>query len=122
MILPAVFPALNTAAIKAIVGSSPIRIYRHGQAPEGTVRPYITWFVVSGNPVDQVSGTPCADMDTVQIDCWSEADAQVETLADAVRSALDSAGVYNRVRVNNFEPDTKLYRIGIEADFITPRS
>ncbi|MBC7201937.1 MAG: DUF3168 domain-containing protein [Pusillimonas sp.] len=118
--LPLVFPAIATTAVKAIVGTSPVRIYRHGQAPESAVRPYITWFVVTGTPQDSLT-TPCADIDTVQIDCWSDDDTQVETLASAVRDALDAALTTNTVILNTFESETKLYRIGLQADFIKSR-
>lgn len=119
--LPLVFPAISTSAVKAIVGTSPVRIYRHGQAPEDVVRPYITWFLVAGVPQDNISGSPCADIDEVQIDCWSESDTQVETLASAVRDALDAAGHLNTTIIDTYETDTKLYRIGLQASFIKSR-
>lgn len=119
--LPLVFPAIATSAVKAIVGTSPVRIYRHGQAPEDVIRPYITWFVVTGNPQNNLSDAPCADIDTVQIDCWSEGDTQVETLALAVRAALDAAGHLNTTIIDGYETDTKLYRIGLQASFIKSR-
>ncbi|CAB3925013.1 DUF3168 domain-containing protein [Achromobacter ruhlandii] len=120
--LPAVFQTLQTPAVLAIVGGgSPIRIFRHGAAPQDTEKPYVTWFEVAGQPYDQLSGTPCGDCDSVQIDCWSMSDAQVEQLAAAVRDAVDVAGIANRIVVNLRDPDTKLYRIGLEADFINSR-
>lgn len=119
--LPLVFPAISTTAVKAIVGTSPVRIYNHGQAPENVVLPYITWFVVIGNPQDNISSSPCADIDTVQIDCWSDDRAKVETLASAVRDALDAAGHLNTLIIDTYESDTKLYRIGLQASFIKSR-
>lgn len=119
--LPAVFLTLQTPAVLAIVGGTPVRIFRHGAAPQDTEKPYVTWFEVAGQPYDQLSGTPCGDFDSVQIDCWSKSDAQVEQLARAVRDALDVAGIANRLVVNSRDPDTKIYRIGLEADYITSR-
>lgn len=118
--LPAVFRTLNTPEVRALAGTNPLRIYRHGAAPQDVPHPYITWFS-SGQPYDQISGPPCGDFFSVHIDVWSMDDAEVETLASAVRDALDAAGVANRLVVNNREADTKLYRIGQEADFITNR-
>lgn len=97
------------------------RIYRHGSAPQNVTRPYITWYVVSGMPELQISGNPCADMDTIQIDVWSEDDQEVETLGYAVRDALDSAKIANRIILNSRENETRLFRIGIEADIIRAR-
>lgn len=116
--LPKVFPVLTTPAVLAIVGGTPIRIFRHGAAPQDTAKPYVTWFEVTGQPYDQISGLPCGDFDSVQIDCWSMDDIQVETLAAAVRDAIDAAGFSNRLVINHRDPDTKLYRIGLQADFI----
>jgi hypothetical protein len=119
--LPAVFQTLQTPAVLAIVGGDPVRIFRHGAAPQDTAKPYITWFLVNDQPYDQLSGPPCGDFDSVQIDCWSKSDLQVEQLAGAVRDAVDLAGIANRVVVNLRDPDTKLFRIGLEADFINSR-
>jgi phage anti-repressor protein len=114
--LPAVYTILrDDSAVLSAVGK---RIYRHGSAPQDVTKPYITWFVVTGMPEVQLSGPPLNDMDTIQIDCWSEKDAEVETLAYAVRKALDDAKIVNRIVQNNRENETRLYRIGIEADFI----
>lgn len=117
--LPNVYQTLRLNA--ALVSLINTRIYRHGAAPQDVVKPYITWFLVSGNPVDNVSSTPCSDFDLVQIDCWSETDTGVESIAYAVRSALDSAGITNRFILNTRENDTKLYRIAVEANFIRSR-
>ncbi len=116
---PNVYALLQSAAaVTAIVGT---KIGRHGSMPQETAAPYITWYVVSDQPHDTLSEAPGSDFNTVQIDCWSNDDAQVATLARAVRPAHDGAGQHNRVAVDLREPDTKLYRVGIEADLITQR-
>lgn len=117
--LPNVYQILRSNA--TIVSTVATRIYRHGSAPQDVVKPYITWVLSSGNPENNVSGAPCSDKDTVQIDCWSESDTQVETLAYAVRQALDNNLIVNRIVMNMRESDTKLYRIALEADIIASR-
>lgn len=117
--LPNVYQALRSNA--AVVNAVGTRIYRHGSAPQDVVKPYVTWFVVTGQPQDVLNAAPCHDRDTVQVDCWSETDTGVETLAYAVRDALDNKLISNRMVINNRETDTKLYRIAIEADFIASR-
>ena len=117
--LPNVYQVLRgNATVVSTVGT---RIYRHGSAPQDVQKPYITWFMVAGTPQDILNAAPCHDRDTIQIDCWSETDNGVETLAYAVRAALDSQLISNRMVINNRETDTKLYRIAIEADFIASR-
>lgn len=104
-----------------VVSTVATRIYRHGSAPQDVQKPYITWSMVSGMPQDVLNAAPCHDRDMIQIDCWSESDTQVETLAYAVRSALDSQLISNRFILDNRETDTKLYRMSLEADFIASR-
>ena len=120
---PRVYQTLTAnATVVAMVGN---RIGRHGVIQQTETRPYITWQIVLGQPYDNLSSTPCGDFTTVQIDCYCggvTADADIERLAEAVRAALDAAGVYNRVTVNNRDPDTRLYRLGIDADFIAQRA
>lgn len=116
---PNVYATLRSnAEVVAIVGEN---IGRHGSMPQDIDPPYITWFVVSDSPHNTLSEPPQSDFNSVQIDCWSSTDAQVASLARAVREALDAAGHHNRVVVDQRERDTKLYRVGIEADPITQR-
>lgn len=117
--LPNLYQALReNVTVVSIVDK---RIYRHGSAPQNVTKPYITWFMVTGTPVDVINAAPCSDRDTVQIDCWSETDEGIESLAYAVRQALDSKLISNRIVINMRDNDTKLYRIAIEADFIASR-
>lgn len=109
-----------SSAVVALVGN---RIADHGEIPQGTAKPYITWFVVIGQPFDQLSGTPCGDFDTVQIDCWAPTGKDVKALALAVRDALDVAGHANRTIIDNREPagTSRLFRVTLQADFIASR-
>lgn len=116
---PNVYALLQAApAVVAIVGQ---KIGGRGSMPQETAPPYITHFVVVDDPHVTLSDAPESDTDTVQIDCWSMDEAEVKALARAVRAALDAAGHHNRVVVDNRENDTKLYRVGIQADLITQR-
>jgi len=117
--LPPIYTILTaSSSVTNLVGT---RIYRHGSAPQNVAKPYITWFVVNGQPENQISGTPCTDRDTVQIDIWSEADSEISTVALAVRNALDVAGHANSLSINSRELDTRLYRIGFQAEIIQSR-
>ncbi|WP_454674842.1 DUF3168 domain-containing protein [Achromobacter pestifer] len=121
---PDVYRMLLTPQILALLGNPP-RIYDSGAAPQGVATPYLTWFVVVGDPHDHLSGPPESDADTVQLDCYAGPDGpakkQVSALARAVRDALDEAFITNRLVIDNREPDTGLYRIALQADFIQNR-
>lgn len=115
--LPAVFQALKaSSAVKAIVGTNPPRVYRHGQAPQDTDKPYVTWFLVAGVPENNLSDPPPVDRASVQVDCWHQTDSGVEALATAVRDALELVGVVTNYIVDQREPETKLFRMSLQAD------
>ena len=116
---PNVFTTLRAnATVVSIVGTN---IGGRGSMPQETAAPYVTWFTVGDDPHNTLSEPPSSDFSSLQIDCWSMDEAEVKSLARAVRDALDAAGHANRVVTDLREPDTKLYRVGIEADFITQR-
>lgn len=116
--LPPVYLTLHTDTVAALVSD---RIGRHGEVAQTETRDYIVWQVISDAPHDNLSDAPTSDFTSVQIDCYSRGDDAVEALASAVRNALDDARIVNRIIVNNRDPGTRLYRIGLQADFITQR-
>ena len=116
---PPVYKTLRSnATVVSLVGD---RIGRHGEVAQTEVRPYIVWQIVTGQPYDNLSAAPCGDFTVVQIDCYHQTDAGVEQLATSVRAALDAKLISNRVSVNRRDKDTRLYRVGLDADFITGR-
>lgn len=124
--LPAVFPLLSASnAVKAIIGSSPVRAYRHGDAPQNAVAPYVTWFVVSGLPENSLSDLPPVDHYDVQIDCWSDSSGvgstTVETLAQAVRDAIEPRYHMTSVLSDGKDFETQRYRIGMSFSLFTHR-
>jgi hypothetical protein len=115
--LPNIYQILRTSnAVKAIVGTSPSRIYRHESAPQDTTKPYITWFIITGVPQNTLSETPNIDAISIQVDCWHQTDAGVESMAIAVRDAMETVSHMTSIVVNEREPETKLYRIGLQFD------
>jgi len=115
--LPNIYQILRTSnAVKAIVGASPSRIYRHESAPQDTTKPYITWFIITGVPQNTLSETPNIDAISIQVDCWHQTDAGVELMAIAVRDAMETVSHMTSIVVNEREPETKLYRIGLQFD------
>lgn len=115
--LPAIFPLLDVAPVRALVGSNPVRVYRHGSAPQKVVAPYVTWFLVTGNPENALDELPRIDRQEVQIDCWSDNTGQgakdIETLAQAVRDAIEPHYHMTAIVADGRDPDTDRYRIGM---------
>lgn len=121
--LPPVFQTLKLSTdVKNIVGTNPPRIYRHGVAPQDVTRPYVTWLLVSGVPENQLSGLPGTDRMSVQIDCWHQTDAGVESLATAVRDACEPYAHMTAIVANEREQETRLYRLGLQFDWFVARA
>lgn len=116
--LPPVYNTLRASSdLVAVVGS---RIYRHGQAPQGTIAPYITWALITGTPENQLSGVPPVDSMTIQVDVWADGaagDKLVETLADLVRDAIEPYAHMTGMPVDQRETETKLWRIALQFDW-----
>jgi hypothetical protein len=113
--LPPIYSTLRaSAAVLAIVGNS---IYRHGAAPQGQTSPYITWFVITATPENNLSDPPPIDLLPLQIDCWHAKDSGVEELAKAVRDAIEPYAHMTGLPADSQEPDTKLYRMTLQFDW-----
>jgi hypothetical protein len=119
---PPVFQWLKaSSAVKNIVGTNPPRIYRSGNAPQTTdgkavTTPYVTWFISSAAPENNLSDpTPC-DRFGVQVDSWHQTETGVEALASAARDAMEVECYCTGVIANLREPETRLYRIGLTFD------
>lgn len=97
-------------------------VWRHGEAPQGSVPPYVTWFLVTGTPENDLSDVPGIDRCTVQLDAWHTTDAGVVTLALAVRAAIEPLAHCIAVPFNGRDPATRWYRIGMQFDWFLPRS
>ena len=122
--LPPVYALLTAdAPTTALVGT---RIYRHGTAPQNVVAPYVTWFLVSGTPENELTALPRVDRLEVQVDCWSNntgtGDAQVEALATAVRDALEPVAHMTGIIANEQDFETRRYRLGLQFTFWLKRN
>jgi hypothetical protein len=119
--LAPVFTTLRAAApVTALIGDPP-RVYRHGAAPENVTKPYATWVIAGDTPENELSAVPGVDRQVVQIDCWSLTDAGVEALAIAVRNAIEPVAHMTAIVTNIREPETLLYRIGLQFDWFVSR-
>src|SRR6478609_825614 len=117
--LPDIYNILkDNGAVSAIIGS---RIFRHGDAPQGVQKPYVTWFLVNGLPENTMSEVPDMDKLIIQLDCWTEDDAGVVSLAKAIRNALEPYAHMVEMPVNERDDKTKLYRIALQFDWFLVR-
>jgi hypothetical protein len=119
--LPPVYATLATDSSAADLLGDPLRVWRHGAAPQGVSRPYVTWALVVATPENTLSETPGVDRCTVQIDCWSLQSAEVLQLASAVRDAVEPLAHMTGVVVDERERETKLYHMAMQFDWFLSR-
>lgn len=118
--LPNLFPLLrDAAAVTAIIGTSPVRFFRHGSAPQGVSAPYLTQLAVDITPEINLSDLPPTDACRVQISCWSDnagtGSLGVVTLAEAVRDAIEPHHHITDIRDMGRDPETQRYRIDLDV-------
>ncbi len=124
--LPAVFPLLSAAGpVTAIIGTNPVRAYKHGQAPQNVIAPYVTYASISTVPQNALDEAPRVDAFSMQVDCWSvntgTGSAGIETLAKAVRNAIEPVAHMVSGPTDSFDAETGRYRITMTFDFWTHR-
>lgn len=115
--IPPVYSLLSSSpGVVAIVVD---RIGEHGRIFPLELRPYITWQIVSGGADAQLdTGRACHDRSTVQVDCWHASSSGLALLADAARTALEQESYFAGVIADEQDAETRLYRFGMQFDFI----
>lgn len=113
--LPPIYPILSgNAAVVALAGN---RIYPDGDAPQGIAGPYVTWFLLSGIPQNELDAAPSTDRCAVQIDCWGSSGADAKHLAGVVRAAIEPHACVTGIILNGREPETGLHRLALQIDY-----
>ena len=119
---PPVFAiAAADAAVKAVLGSNPVRLYPFGEAPAGVTKPYATWQTVSGDPENYLADRPDSDTFRAQIDVYADSATASRNAAKALRDALEGSGYVVSMNGESREEATKLYRYSFDWEHITPR-
>ncbi len=119
---PPVFATLYADnAVKALLGSSPLRVYPAGEATQDTTVPYAVFQTIVGVP-ELYLGTR-TDMDgfTAQIDVYAATLSSARACASAIRTALESVAYITSLREPSKDPTTRNYRYSMDVDFFTPR-
>ena len=77
------------ATLNALISG---RFYRRGMAPSTVLAPYVTWHMIDGQHDNQLSGNPCSVRTVFRLSIWADNSAQIETVANALRSFLFGIG------------------------------
>lgn len=116
------FALLNAdAAVKAKLGSNPLRVYPAGEAPSGVARPYLVYQTYSGVPQQYLGSRSDMDAFGVQLDIYADTVDEAREAARPVRNCLEKAALITALREPGRDPETKRLRYGMDVAFLTPR-
>lgn len=119
---PATFAALKAnSSVTAIFGSTPCRIYPHGEAPQGVTLPYATQQLVGGQPENYLESRSDIDSARIQFDVYAATASGARAGAAAIRAALEGIGYVVSFNTDGRDPDTNNARYSFDMAFYTPR-
>lgn len=120
--LAEIFPILaSNTEVTSRLGSSPVRIFPYGSAPQNVAKPYATYGTYSGVPENYMDRVPDIDNIGTQINIWGENSADVVACFTAIRDALEPYGHMTSFQSINRDNDTQLFTSQMEFDFWTTR-
>ncbi len=115
---PSLFQILNANnAVKALLGSNPLRVYPWGRAPQNVAKPYAVYGVYNANPENYLGNVPDIDNKGTQIDIYSETSANLQSCFTAVRDALETSAHMVNFSTPAQDAETDLYSVRMEFDF-----
>lgn len=122
MIVANIFDTLKAnAAVTAILGTKPLRVYPYSEAPQQVSAPYMTYGTIAGTPENYINQAPDVDRHLTQIDIWCDTVAQANAAYTAVRNCLEAIGHVQNFQSITRDPETKRYNARFEIDFLEYR-
>lgn len=100
-------------AVTALVGQ---RIAA-GLLPEGELRPYITYSLVTGERIPSMTDSGLMRHARMQINCWSISYAEAKQIALAVQTAIEASALFDCVFINDqdlIDPETNLFYVVLD--------
>lgn len=119
---PPLFATLfASAAVKALLGSAPLRVYPFGEAPQDVVKPYAVYQTIVGTPENYLDKAPDMDAFSIQIDVYGTTLTSTRNAASAIRVALEVVAHVTNLREPPRDSPTNNFRYSMDVDFFTPR-
>jgi hypothetical protein len=116
----------GSAAVKSIIGTSPVRFYPLGAAPENVTAPYVTQRAIDVTPENTLSETPYVDATRVQLSCWGDntgtGQTTVQNLAETLRDLIEPVYHVLDIRDMGRDFDTQRWRIDLDVAVWNHRS
>lgn len=122
---PPIFPRISaSSACVALLksGTSELRFYQFGRAPQNVAKPYAVWTRVFGEPANYMGQVPDADSFSLQIDVYASSADSARTVAVAIRDAVEPVSYITNWLGESIDPDTGNYRFSFSNDWIVERA
>ena len=88
-----------------------------GLLPEGEVRPYVTYSLVTGERIPSMTDSGVMRHARMQLNCWSPNYGQAKQIALAVQTAIEASALFEVVFLTDqdlIDPETKLFYVVID--------
>jgi len=126
MFPPIFIYASASNAVKALIGSSPVRFWPFGSAPQpgqpAYGRPYAVWQLVYGSPENYLGNLPNADSYGCQVDAYADTATLARAVAQALRDSLEPHGHVVSYNGEDLDKATGLYRASFTVDLWNERA
>ena len=108
-------------AVKALLGTSPVRLWPFGEAAQGAAKPYAVWQVVGGAPENYINEPPDVDRFVVQVDVYADTGASARSVAETLRDAIEPHAHITAWRGESRDQETRLFRFSFDVGWIVQR-
>lgn len=110
-----------SAAVKAQLGTGPVRVFPFGEAPEDVQKPYAVWQLAGGDPQNYLAGRPDTERHALQIDVYADSAAQARAALAAIEQAIELDCYVTRYGGEDRDPETQNYRSSMDVEWHTYR-
>ena len=114
---------LSYAPLRAVLNDAKgeLKLYPFGLAPEELMYPYATWQTVGGEPSNTLSCNPDSDKFILQVDVWGLTSAQVRTVTEQIRDAIQGVSYITRWGNQKRDAETLAFGYDFDVDWFTHR-
>lgn len=121
MFAPIFSTCMASAAVRALLGEQPLRLFPFGEAPEGVQKPYATWQGIGGAPELNINQSPEIDNFGLQVDVFAATASDARDVILALRDAIEPHAHITRWGGESKDPSTGSYRVSFDVDWWVPR-
>jgi hypothetical protein len=117
--------AAASSAVKALIGSNPMRFWPFREAPQpgqpGYGLPYGVHQLAYGSPTAYLGTLPDSDLVGIQVDAYASKASEADELMRALRDSVESRGYVVAYTGEDRESSTGLFRSGFTVEFWADR-